>query len=59
VILGIDVHVVFGIQDNVGADIVINTVAESADLVNKLISRPGNRNEYKGRMNENAGIAGI
>ena len=41
--MGIDVHVVFGIQDNVGADIAINTVAESADLVNKLISPLGNR----------------
>ena len=42
-ILGIDVHVVFGIQDNVGADIAIDIVAESADLVNKLISPLGNR----------------
>jgi len=43
VILGIDVRVVFGVQDNVGADIAIDTIAESADLpIKKLILRFGN-----------------
>jgi hypothetical protein len=35
-ILGTDVHVVFGIQDNVGADTASNTIAESADLIKKF-----------------------